>query len=138
MLKLNASYSKKVPAEQEYSSKSFMACVELELPSGATPAELQQQIHETFLLVKQSVEDEIQEKAGDSAGRNHPVHHKAEGASGKASNKQISYLLDLSKARDIPLIQLNADVQKRFGMISIYELSRKDCSRLIDEFQQAA
>jgi hypothetical protein len=69
MLKLNASYSKKVPAEQEYSSKSFMACVEAELPSGATPAELQQKIHETFLLVKQSVEDEIQETAGGLAGQ---------------------------------------------------------------------
>lgn len=26
----NASYSKKVPAEQDYSSKAFMACVEVE------------------------------------------------------------------------------------------------------------
>jgi hypothetical protein len=66
------------------------------------------------------------------------VHPKAEGAASKASNKQISYLLDLSKARDIPLIQLNADVQTRFGVISVYELSRRDCSRLIDEFQRAA
>ena len=138
MLKLNASYSKKVPAELEYSSKSFMACVEVELPSGATPAELQQKIHETFLLVKQSVEDEIGEKAGGAAGQNHPVHQKAGGASGKASNKQIAYLIDLSRDREIPLIQLNADIQIRFGVVSVYELSRRDCSRMIDEFQQAA
>ena len=27
MIKLNASYSRKVPADQEYSSKSFLACI---------------------------------------------------------------------------------------------------------------
>lgn len=59
MIKLNASYSKKVPAEQDYSSKSFMACVEVELPAGASSQELQAKIHETFDLVRRSVEDEI-------------------------------------------------------------------------------
>ena len=39
MIKLNASYSKKVPAEQEYSSKSFLACIEVELPTGASAKE---------------------------------------------------------------------------------------------------
>ena len=32
MLKLNASYSKKVPAEGEYSSQSYHASIEVELP----------------------------------------------------------------------------------------------------------
>ena len=34
MLKLNASYSKKVPAGEEYSSQSYHASVEVELPDG--------------------------------------------------------------------------------------------------------
>ena len=34
MLKLNASYSKKVPAEGEYSSQSYHASIEVELPDG--------------------------------------------------------------------------------------------------------
>ena len=51
MLKLNASFSKKVPAEQEYSSKSFHASIEVELPDGLTPPQLQGRIHETFELV---------------------------------------------------------------------------------------
>ena len=42
MLKLNASYSKKVPAEEEYSSKSFHASVEVELATGLNSIELQQ------------------------------------------------------------------------------------------------
>lgn len=65
MIKLNASYSKKVPAEQEYSSKSFLACIEVELPTGATAKELQAKIHDTFELVKASVEAEITGQAVD-------------------------------------------------------------------------
>jgi len=62
MLKLNASYSKKVPAEGEYSSQSYHASVEVELPDGLTPEQLQGRIHETFDLVKNSVEVELHEK----------------------------------------------------------------------------
>ena len=36
MLKLNASYSKKVPAETEYSSQSYHASIEVEIPDGLT------------------------------------------------------------------------------------------------------
>ena len=34
MLKLNASYSKKVPAEGEYSSQSYHASIKVEFPDG--------------------------------------------------------------------------------------------------------
>ncbi len=34
MLKLNASYSKKVPAESEYSSEQYHCQIEVELPGG--------------------------------------------------------------------------------------------------------
>ena len=37
MLKLNASYSKKVPADGEYTSQSYHASVEVELPDGLVP-----------------------------------------------------------------------------------------------------
>ena len=63
MIKLNAAFSKKVPAEQEYSSKSFLASVEVELAANASEQELRQKIHDTFELVKQSVEDEINAQA---------------------------------------------------------------------------
>ena len=52
MLKLNASYSKKVPAETEYSSQSYHASVEVELPDGLTSDQLQERIHATFALVR--------------------------------------------------------------------------------------
>ena len=61
MLKLNASYSKKVPADTEYSSQSFHASVEVELPDGLTQDQLNAKIHETFDLVRASVEAELNE-----------------------------------------------------------------------------
>ena len=45
MLKLNASYSKKVPAETEYSSQSYHASIEVEIPDGLTAEQLQSRIH---------------------------------------------------------------------------------------------
>ena len=59
MLKLNASYSKKVPAGEEYSSQSYHASVEVELPDGLSPDQLQNRINETFDLVRNSVEAEL-------------------------------------------------------------------------------
>ena len=56
MLKLNASYSKKVPAEGEYSSQSYHASIEVELPDGLSQEQLQGRIHETFAMVRESVE----------------------------------------------------------------------------------
>ncbi|MBQ9087237.1 MAG: hypothetical protein IJY46_00495 [Lentisphaeria bacterium] len=48
MLKLNASYSKKVPAEGEYTSQSYHASIEVELPDGLNSEQLNGKIHETF------------------------------------------------------------------------------------------
>ncbi len=59
MLKLNASYSKKVPADGEYTSQSYHAAVEVELSDSLSAEELQSKIHTTFALVRESVEAEL-------------------------------------------------------------------------------
>ena len=59
MLKLNASYSKKVPAEGEYTSQSFHAQIEIELPDGLTQQQLQEKVRNVFELVRTSVEAEL-------------------------------------------------------------------------------
>lgn len=56
---------------------------------------------------------------------------------GAASQKQISYLLDLGKAQEKPLSILNQEANKRFGVESIYQLGKKDCSRYIEELKAA-
>ena len=47
MLKLNAAYSKKVPAEGEYTSQSYHASIEVELPDGLSQEQLNDKIHAT-------------------------------------------------------------------------------------------
>ena len=59
MLKLNAAYSKKVPADSQYSSQSYHCSIESELPDGLTPQQLQAKVHDVFDFVRNSVEAEI-------------------------------------------------------------------------------
>ena len=59
MLKLNASYSKKVPAEGEYSSQQYHCQIEVELPDGLTSQQLQEKVHGVFAFVRASVESEL-------------------------------------------------------------------------------
>ena len=59
MLKLNASYSKKVPAESEYSSQQYHCQIEVELPDGLNPQQLQEKVHNVFDFVRKSVETEL-------------------------------------------------------------------------------
>ena len=149
MLKLNASYSKKVPADTEYSSQSYHASVEVELPDGLTPDQLNAKIHETFALVRESVESELHGNTVQQPAQNiqtpppqsQPDQHEnlaqnaAKPAYGKkpatdalASPKQIKFLLDLARQNGYTIEQLKA----KFNVSVLEELSRAQCSRAID------
>ena len=143
MLKLNASYSKKVPAGEEYSSQSFHASVEVELPDGLSGEALQARIHETFDLVRNSVEAELH----GNVPRNHEGYPVAEErktvpqgnrAAGRqndvpASSKQLSYLLDLARQRGVTPQQIAA----QHGVPDVRQLSKRQCSELINSWRAA-
>ena len=143
MLKLNASYSKKVPAGEEYSSQSFHASVEVELPDGLSGEALQARIHETFDLVRNSVEAELH----GNVTRNHEGYPAAEErktvpqgnrAAGRqndvpASPKQLSYLLDLARQRGVTPQQIAA----QHGVPDVRQLSKRQCSELINSWRAA-
>ena len=140
MLKLNASYSKKVPTSEQFSSQSYHCSVEVELSDAATPEQLQAKIHDTFALVRDAVESELH---GKPAAKPEPAAQTAKPESAKsdtakASNKQVKYLLDLAKGKGLTLTALNARVQDRFKVETVYELARKDASKLVDELKAAA
>ena len=151
MLKLTASYSKKVPAETEYSSQSYHASVEVELPDGLTTDQLNARIHETFAMVRDSVETELHgntsRKPADTIQTPHPqsysgqletpAQNAAKPAYGKkngtaldapASPKQIKFLLDLARQNGYTIEQLKS----RFNVAQLEDLSRTQCSRAID------
>ena len=142
MLKLNASYSKKVPAEGEYSSQSYHASVEVELPDGLNSDQLNDKIHETFALVRDSVEAELH---GEVPKVNVPVQNvpvqtprqnvPAQGHAGAvpASPKQISYLLSLARQHGVTPQQLAA----QYNVGALEELSKRQCSEIINNWKAA-
>jgi hypothetical protein len=137
-LKLCASFCKKVPAEVEFSSKSYLASVEVELPTNLSGDELNAEIHKTYAQLERAVDEQIGGQAATGASQPQQRSQGSSGApTGAASTKQISYLLDLGKAREKPLSVLNSEALKRFGVESIYQLNRKDCSRYIEEMKAA-
>jgi len=157
MLKLNASYSKKVPADTEYSSQSFHASVEVELPDGLTQDQLNAKIHETFDLVRESVEAELhvntvqqpaqspqaptaQSQPGlyDNSVQNaaKPAYSKKNGTTSDApaSPKQVKYLLDLARQYGVSPDQIKI----KFNVPSLESLTKTQCSRAIDELSGKA
>ena len=154
MLKLNASYSKKVPADTEYSSQSFHASVEVELPDGLTAEQLNAKIHETFTLVRDSVESELHGNASsnqpallpaesasnapqmNSAQQNKNGYGKKNGTTSDApaSPKQVKYLLDLARQYGVSPDQIKA----KFNVPALESLTKTQCSRAIDELSGKA
>ena len=142
MLKLNASYSKKIPvAGEQFSSQSFHASIECECADALTAEQLQGKIHDTFALVKDAVEAELHGKPAaktEPAAQTPMAEPSPTGAQTKASNKQVKFILDLAKGKGLSLSALNTRVQEKFKVESVYELARKDASRLVDELKAAA
>ena len=147
MLKLNASYSKKVPADTEYSSQSFHASVEVELPDGLTQDQLNAKIHETFDLVRASVEAELhcnpptaqmsdmpQLPIQSAQPQQNKNGYKKPVPNTPASPKQIRFLLDLARQNGYTPEQIKA----RFNVSALEDLSRTQCSRAIDQLSGKA
>ena len=151
MLKLNASYSKKVPADTEYSSQSFHASVEVELPDGLTQEQLNTKIHETFDLVRASVEAELNgnsvpnqpallpEENVPNAPQMNPAQQNKNGyrkpaPEAPASPKQIKFLLDLARQYGVSPDQIKA----KFNVPALESLTKTQCSRAIDELSGKA
>ena len=135
MLKLTSSFSKKVPAETQFSSLSYHASVEVELSDGLTESQLKEKIHSTFALVRDSVESEIGGGNADSTVKavapapvqQHTPQEKQ--AVVPASNKQVKYLYDLAREAGVKIDNL----VKKFNVKTPYELTKLQCSALIDE-----
>ena len=135
MLKLNASYSKKIPADEDYSSQSYHAAVEVELPDGLSPEQLRGRIHETFGLVRDSVEAELHSVPAEAHAQ--PAAQQPRRFAGReipaASGKQLGYLRDMALKQGITPQQLDEQVRSRFGVADAVRLNRQQASAMIDE-----
>ena len=135
MLKLNASYSKKVPAEGEYTSQSYHASIEVELPDGLTQDQLQSRIHETFEMVRNSVEAELHGNTVNHQGGNGAVNtvNNGQQVSTPVSPKQIKFMLDLARTKGITPQQIAA----QHGVATVEQMSKRQCSDLINSWRAA-
>ena len=138
MLKLNASYSKKVPADGEFTSQSYHASIEVELPDGLSQNELQNRIHATFEMVRNSVEAELHGKSvpvqnNTSTAQVQNNQHTQGNSSIPASPKQIKFMLDLARNKGITPAQIAA----QHGVASVEQLTKRQCSNLINSWRAA-
>ena len=138
MLKLNASYSKKVPAESHYSSRSYHASIEVELPDGLSQEQLQERIHQTFAMVRESVEAEIRGKQEARPQQRPPQRQQPAPArrtqGDGASPRQLQYLQDLANSAGV---DLNNEL-RRLNLGRLDDLTRQQCSSLIDDIRGSA
>jgi len=152
MLKLNASYSKKVPADTEYSSQSYHASIECELPDGLTQQQLQERIHSTFELVRQSVEAELHGIPSQQAATNPAVNQQQQQQPPQpqlqqpqaqrravhnnvpASSKQINFLLNLANRAGWSVQNL----MDHCRVNALEEIDKRECSTLIEKFSGRA
>ena len=137
-LKLCASFCKKVPAEVEFSSKSYLASVELELPTNLSGDELNAEIHKTYAQLERAVDEQINGQTTTGSNEKQQRSQKCTEAPVKASNKQIKYILDLGKAREKVLSDLNTEASRLYKVETIYDLTKKDASRFVDVLKEAA
>ncbi len=148
MLKLSASYSKKVPAEGDYTSQSYHVSLDVELPDGMTNEQIQCKIAETFALARASVEAELhpanavkpsfnphssqpqQPNYGNWNGQSAPTASEEEPT---ASNKQVSYLNTLCKQQKVDIKMLLS----RFNLVNPFHLTKRQATMLIEELKVA-
>ena len=127
MLKLNTSYSKKVPVEgQEYSSQSFHASVEVELSDGMTAEQIKTRIHDTFELVRQSVESELNGKASTGNGQQSPPVQTAVNHNGNGGAKARAQL-----DRDGPRLNF-AQMAQGMGVHAVRASTAKDFTQALE------
>ncbi|MDX9791900.1 MAG: hypothetical protein WCU90_15040 [Kiritimatiellia bacterium] len=141
MIKLSTAFMKKVPVQgQEFSSQSFHASIELELSDALTPEQIGEKIHRTGEFLRNAVDKELEGAAPADSGKGATAFagsgQQPQGER-KASNKQIKYLTDLAAERKLTLQDLNTDIHRRFGVESVYDLSAKQASALLDEMNGA-
>ena len=122
--------------------------VEVELPDGLSQDQLNDKIHETFAMVRDSVEAELhgnkpadheesaprnqqnQSRQGYRSGASNYGKNKGQSQEDAASPKQIKYLLDLARTHNVTPQQ----ILTRFKVNAFEELTRNQCSLAIDEF----
>ena len=165
MLKINISFSKKIPGPEQYSSLSFHGSMERELSDGLSGQQIQEAFAKSYALLETTVENEIVRYCGgeqvppqaapapkpppQQQQRSAPrpqqpqAHHRGnyqqrpqgQGAS-MITESQLKFLNRLAAERGFTQQQIRAEISQRFHIERMEQLSKQEASRFIEEFSQ--
>ena len=151
MIKLCASYGLKMPARHEYSSESFHASAEVELPGNTQGQELKAALHSLWSDLKAAVIQQHGSGAGQPS-RTPPVGNEPVSAPAPAeaparrepairstgtepaSKKQIGFLLALARRKRNQSAEQVRNWLQAERRQNLNTLSKADAAALIDEF----
>lgn len=135
----NVSFSKKIPVEgEQYSSQGYSLTLQTEIAE-SNPEAIRERLSETFALVRSQVEVELANGNGKPKLEVHDRSRDAGATSpnspAKASNRQVSYISSLwtKSPRGGEISALNAHIRERFGVTGLYDLDKRQASKLVDE-----
>lgn len=137
MIKINASFSKKIPGSEPYSSDAVHLGVEVELPDPVLTdqREFSAAVRRLFAQARQEVEHQIGDGESQLPSAKTNGNHAASrnGNSQPASPKQIDFLLSLAR-RNANLSP--TQILEEAGVARLTDLSKSQASTLIDRFNQ--
>ena len=138
MIRIVASHSMKVPADEQYSSQGYHVSLEVEVADNLDGSGIRAKTRELFALTKRAVNNELN---GSTARNNIPnengrriQNQNGSRSPNQASSKQLSYLLSLAK-RAGGLKRLQETILTRYGINDLEFISKADCSDLIQELK---
>lgn len=137
MLKISASYSKKVPGAEQYSSEGYHVSIEAECPQSLLEdsASLQEQVQSLFAEARSQVDQQITGEAPQQGSRPHLANGNGNGrtqSQPKASNRQINYAVSLAKR----VWNLSPDeLARELRVNRLDELTTKQASDLIERLK---
>lgn len=135
MLRIHASVSKKVPIpDQDYSSRQYMAGIEVEVGDGATADALQERIRETYRLLEASVDHQI----ADTPSRERRIAHGSPNSrnNGKprrhATTAQVKAIHAIARTIRMEPTDLTDWLRDAYGVESPDALTVPQASEMID------
>ena len=142
MLKITVSFHKKVPGQEKFSSLSFHSSMERELSDGLSGQEIQNEMHRSYQLLEQTVENEISNYSRQQEQvvpvlpapvPQVPAKQQTQNAQRKLiTQKQISLICSLGGRLKLDQHQLAEIAMQNFGQPTYFELDVKQASKFIE------
>ena len=142
MLKTKVSVTKKRPGNEEYSSDSYSATIELELPETVFTngnGELRKNLSRLFKQVEDQVDCQLSTEKVDEGSEKKPQKKntsKKTNGNSQATNKQIQFILGrLLRKNKMNMLQLKEHLDAVTGKEDVYQLTVKEASAVIESLK---